>query len=233
MFSSRRWSFVVPGIGTIHGFCARSQASATWAGVASWRSAIRRSSSTNASFASREATSKRGTVLRKSSPAKLVLWSIVPVRKPLPSGLKGTKPIPSSSSVGRISSSGSRHHSEYSLCSAVTGCTACARRIVWTPASDRPKCLTLPCLDQLLHRAGDLLDRHLRVDPVLVEQVDRVGPQPLQRAFDAALDRLGTAVDAAAGVCRSRSKPNLVAITTWSRTGASASPTSSSLVNGP
>src|SRR5260370_13654349 len=28
MFSSRRCSFVVPGIGTIHGFCARSQASA-------------------------------------------------------------------------------------------------------------------------------------------------------------------------------------------------------------
>ena len=27
-------------------------------------------------------------------------------------------------------SSGSRHHSEYSLCSAATGCTACARRIV-------------------------------------------------------------------------------------------------------
>jgi hypothetical protein len=27
-FSSRRCSFVVPGIGTIHGFCARHQASA-------------------------------------------------------------------------------------------------------------------------------------------------------------------------------------------------------------
>ena len=54
----------------------------------------------------------------------------VPVRKPLPSGLNGTKPMPSSSSVGRISSSGSRHHSEYSLCSAVTGWTAWARRMV-------------------------------------------------------------------------------------------------------
>ena len=30
-----------------------------------------------------------------------------------------------------------------------------------------------------------------------------------------------------------RSKPNFVAITTWSRRGASASPTSSSFVNGP
>jgi hypothetical protein len=36
-----------------------------------------------------------------------------------------------------------------------------------------------------------------------------------------------------AGFCGSISNPNLVAITTRSRTGASASPTSSSLVNGP
>ena len=62
----------------------------------------------------------------------------------MPSGLKGTKPIPSSSSVGRIASSGSRHQSEYSLCRAATGWTAWARRMVWTPASERPKCLTLP-----------------------------------------------------------------------------------------
>ena len=40
MFSSRRSSFVVPGIGTIHGFWARSHASAIWAGVACLRSAI-------------------------------------------------------------------------------------------------------------------------------------------------------------------------------------------------
>ena len=40
MFSSRRSSLVVPGIGTIHGFCASSQASAICAGVAFFRSAI-------------------------------------------------------------------------------------------------------------------------------------------------------------------------------------------------
>ena len=104
----------------------------------------RSSSSTNARFALRASASKRGTVLRKSELSKVVVSSIFPVRKPLPSGLKGTKPIPSSSSVGRIASSGSRHQSEYSLCSAVTGWTAWARRIVCTPASERPKCRTLP-----------------------------------------------------------------------------------------
>ena len=45
----------------------------------------------------------RGSLLRRSSAAKLVELSMVPVRKPLPSGLNGTKPMPSSSSVGRIS----------------------------------------------------------------------------------------------------------------------------------
>ncbi len=34
MFSSRRSSLRLPGMGTIHGFCASSQASAIWAGVA-------------------------------------------------------------------------------------------------------------------------------------------------------------------------------------------------------
>jgi hypothetical protein len=40
MFSSKRCSFVVPGIGTIHGFWASSQASAIWAGVAFFLSAM-------------------------------------------------------------------------------------------------------------------------------------------------------------------------------------------------
>src|SRR3954471_2461711 len=87
---------------------------------------------------------ERGTTLRKSVGSNVVLSSIVPVRKPLLSGLNGTNPIPSSSSVGRISRSGSRHHSEYSLCSAATGCTAWARRMVCAPASDKPKVFTLP-----------------------------------------------------------------------------------------
>ena len=93
--------------------------------------------------------------------------------------------------------------------------------------------LDLPLRDQLLHRAGDLLDRHVRIDAVLVEEVDRFGPQPLERRLDAAPDRLRPAVEPARVSPVSSSKPNFVAITTWSRTGSSASPTSSSFVNGP
>ncbi len=52
--------------------------------------------------------------------------------------------MPRSSQVGSTSASGERHQSEYSLCTAATGWTAWARRIVSAPGSDRPKCLTLP-----------------------------------------------------------------------------------------
>ncbi len=94
----------------------------------------------------------RGEVLRlepghraRISPgAKVASGVTVPVKKPLPSGLNGTNPMPSSSHTGSTAASGSRVHSEYSLWTAVTGNTACARRIVPAPASDSPKCFTLP-----------------------------------------------------------------------------------------
>jgi hypothetical protein len=50
--------------------------------------------------------------------------------------------------------------------------------------------LHLAGLDELLDRAGDLLDRCLRVDPMLVEQVDRLGAEPPQRPVDRPSDRL-------------------------------------------
>ena len=43
--------------------------------------------------------------------------------------------------------------------------------------------LDLALADQVLHRAGDVLDRHVRVDAVLIEQIDGVGLEPLERGF--------------------------------------------------
>ena len=68
----------------------------------------------------------------------------MPVRKPRPSGENGTRPMFSSRSTGRTRSSIPRVHREYSDCTAVTGWTAWARRIVSGPASERPKARTLP-----------------------------------------------------------------------------------------
>jgi hypothetical protein len=59
---------------------------------------------------------KRGIWVRRSLPASNVVdMSIAPVRSPFPSGLYGTNPIPNSSQVSSTSSSGRRHHNEYSL----------------------------------------------------------------------------------------------------------------------
>lgn len=79
-------------------------------------------------------------VFRKSESSSAAMSAGVrsaPVRNPLPSGEYATRPMPSSRRSGRISS-WSRVHSEYSDCTAATGCTACARRMVPAQTSDSP-----------------------------------------------------------------------------------------------
>jgi hypothetical protein len=64
-------------------------------------------------------------------------------------------------------------------------------------------------LDEIADRPGHLLDRYLRIDAVLIEQIDAVGAKALQRAFDGDADVRRAAVhraDAANGV---RDKPEL------------------------
>ena len=52
--------------------------------------------------------------------------------------------MPSSRTAGRISASMPRLISEYSICRAAIGWTACARRMVSAPISDRPMWRTYP-----------------------------------------------------------------------------------------
>ena len=93
--------------------------------------------------------------------------------------------------------------------------------------------LDLACPDQVLDRSGHVFDRHVRVDAVLIVEVDGFDAEPLERALGGLLDVLGRLFTPIGSPSGPNLKPNLVAITTWSRTGASASPTSSSFVNGP
>src|SRR6266581_4131730 len=129
-------------------------------------------------------------MLRKSELSNVVFSLIFPVRKPLPRGLYGTKPIPSSSSVGNTSFSGPLVQSEYSLWTAVTGCIACSRRIVFAAASERPKCFTFAFLNQVPRRPCHVFDWHVRVNAVLIEQIDGIGPKSLERALGNLLDVL-------------------------------------------
>ena len=151
MFSSRRFSLVVPGIGTIHGFCASSQASAIWAGVAFFVLPI-----------SAEQIDQR--LVRLAGLRREARHGVAEVgagecgvlvdlagEEALAQRAKGTRPMPSSSSAGRTSFSGRRHHSEYSLCSAVTGWTRVGAADRLRAGFGEAEVLDLARADQLLH----------------------------------------------------------------------------------
>ena len=57
-------------------------------------------------------------------------------------------------------------------------------------------------LDEFLHRADGLLDRHIRVDPVLVIQVDVVDAEATQGVIASPVNILGSAADAHPGAVR-------------------------------
>jgi hypothetical protein len=144
-FSPRCSRLRVPGIGTIHGFCAMTKPARSEQGLPSSAASLLRRSITGW-LAVMASAVKRGKPERISVlGSNLTLRSIFAVRKPWPTGRHGTNPIPSSPQACRTPlCSGSRCINEYSVCTAATGCTAWARRIVLALASDRPKCITLP-----------------------------------------------------------------------------------------
>ena len=53
-------------------------------------------------------------------------------------------------------------------------------------------------IHQVFDRAGNLFDWHRRIHAVLIKQVDAIGAQALERAFDRALDVLRAAIEAGA-----------------------------------
>ena len=135
-------------------------------------------------------------MLRKSEASKVVVSLILPVRKPLPSGPKGTKPIPISSSVGSASFSGSRNQSEYSLLDRgdrLNGVCATDGRCRCFRKSEAPD---LALLDEYLHHSRDIFYRDIWVSAVLIVEDDCLDSEALERAFDDLLDALRPAVQA-------------------------------------
>ena len=202
---------------------ARSTASAPAAmparsGPASRSSAPRRcrSRSTKARFALRASGVKRGTMLRKSELSNVVFSSILPGEEPC--AQRAERHEADSEFLAR------RQHLLLGLAPpqrvlALNGGDGLHRMCApngLRAGLRQPEVPHLPLLDQLLHRAGDILDRHGRVDPVLIEEVDvrpssaaAARPRPL-------LDVLRAAVQCrrAASPSGAMSKPNFVAITT-------------------
>ena len=89
---------------------------------------------------------------------------------------------------------------EYSFWIAVSGWTACARRIVCDAGFGQAEVFHLALGDQVFHGAGYVFDGHGGIDAVLVEQVDPVGAQPLQHRIDGRPDVVGAAVGSAAAL---------------------------------
>jgi hypothetical protein len=86
--------------------------------------------------------------------------------------------------------------------------------------------------DQLLDGAGDVLDRDVWVDAVLVEQVDGVGPEATQGTVHGT-DAVRPAADTGLLADLVERDAELGGEDDVPRTGSSASPTSSSFWNGP
>src|SRR3989441_7296913 len=56
--------------------------------------------------------------------------------------------------------------------------------------------LDLARLNQVLYRSSYVFNRHVRVNTMLIEQVDSLDPEPLERALDGLLDMLWPTVEA-------------------------------------
>jgi hypothetical protein len=65
-----------------------------------------------------------------------------------------------------------------------------------------PDVANLPLLDQPLHGTDRVLDRHGRIDAVLIVQIDDVHPEPLEARITRLDDVLGPAVDGRAPLGR-------------------------------
>jgi hypothetical protein len=100
--------------------------------------------------------------------------------------------MPSSWQTGSTSFSGARHHSEYSLWTAVTAWTARAADGL-RPGFGQAKVPDFTLRDQVLDRAGDLFYRHVGIDSVLVEHVDRLDAEAPERSVGRLPDQLGAA----------------------------------------
>jgi hypothetical protein len=197
MFSMSRSSFVVPGMGAIQGFCASSQASAICAGVAFFPCGdlgqqidqrlirlpvLRREA--------RDRVAEVGAVER----GRLV---DLPREEPLaeraegheadPELLEGRKDL-------RLRLSPPQRIFALERGDRLDG--VCATDGLYARLG-QPEVFDLAFPDQVPHRPRHVLDRHVRVHAVLVVEVDRLDPEPLQRAFRHPPDVLGPAVEAA------------------------------------
>ena len=104
--------------------------------------------------------------------------------------------MPSSSSVGRISRSGSRYQSDVLALDRGDRLDGVRPPDSVCGGFRQAEVLHLALLNQAIDGAGDVFDRHIRVDAMLVVQVDRLDLQSREGALDHACDVFRPAVEA-------------------------------------
>ena len=105
--------------------------------------------------------------------------------------------MPSSSSVGINFLSGSRNHSEYSLCNCGDGLNGVGAANGFRACFGKTEVLHFALLNQLLYRAGDVFDGHFEIDAMLIEEIDGVGLEALERSLRNFFDVLRAAIERA------------------------------------
>jgi hypothetical protein len=65
----------------------------------------------------------------------------------------------------------------------------------------KAKVLYLARLNQILHRSGHVFDRHVRVNTVLIEQINDISPESFERGIGDLLDVLGAAIQSCLFAC--------------------------------
>ena len=174
---------------------------------------------------------KRGMPRRMSRGANWPGSSIASARKPRASGANATSVVPSSWQASSNPSSGLRLQSEYSFCTALTGCTALARRSVAAETSESPIARTCPeatmsAIAPMLSSIGTRLSQRCRYQRSITSVRSRVS--------DSRQVRLS--VSGRPSMTRRPSTPvmpHLVARWTRLRQPASASPSSDSFAPKP
>ena len=203
VFSSTRATRLVPGIGAMSSPWASSQASATCAGVAPTSAAMASTSSTTRRLRSKFSPVNRGLVLRESLSSKSSVERIVAGEEPAAQRRVGHEPdaeLAQQRQHLRLGVARPQRVLRLQRGDRVDGVGA-ADRV--RPGLGQADVADLALGDELGQGADGVLDRRVRVDAVLVVEVDVVGAEPLQRTLDRGADVRGTAVEvprAAAGV---------------------------------
>ncbi len=113
---------------------------------------------------------RRGRWRRKSSADKTPGSVVVPVQEAAAKrGCMAQSRPPARGRCGGIPASGSRLHSEYSVCTAAIGCTLQARRSVTSRSSDRPIWRILPSLTRSAIVPTTSSTGYRGIDAVLIE----------------------------------------------------------------